>query len=168
MAVRTIELTDAAAVPKASGVVVASEAPGSAGATGAPEAAGLPRGAYPEASEEGSPEVDAPVAPPLTFEALSDETADFLAMVSRLRAALGDTRGKIRVVDVQALAGLDRPSYYRMSLIARAMRHLGWKRSRYRFNGTIAYAYARGTRLQREAILEIECKEGRIVLRGNL
>lgn len=87
---------------------------------------------------------------------LSEEASDFLGMVSLLRGALGDARGKIRVVDVQALAGLDRPSYYRMSLIARALRHLGWKRSRYRFNGLVAYGYARGTRFQREEILNIE------------
>ena len=100
------------------------------------------------------------------IDLLSEEAADFLKMVTALRGALGDARGKIRVADVQALAGLDRSSYYRMSLIARAMRHLGWKRSRYRFNGALAYAYARGTRLQREVILEIErTKEGRVVLR---
>lgn len=87
---------------------------------------------------------------------LSEEASDHLEMVHRLRKVLGDARGKIRVVDVQALAGLDRPSYYRMGVIARALRHLGWKRSRYRFEGTVAYGYARGTRLQREDILEIE------------
>ena len=85
----------------------------------------------------------------------SEEASDLLEMVSRLRGLLGDVRGKIRVGDVQILAGLTRPSYYRMSLIARALRHLGWKRSRYRFNGAVAYGYARGTRLQREEILEI-------------
>lgn len=87
---------------------------------------------------------------------LSEEASDLLKMVTRLRLALGDARGKIRVADVQALAGLDRASYYRMSLIARALRHLGWKRARYRFHGTVAYGYGRGTRLQREEILEIE------------
>lgn len=87
---------------------------------------------------------------------LPEDAADFLAMVSLLRRALGDARGKIRVVDVQALAGLDRRSYYRMSLIARALRHLGWRRARYRFNGALSYGYARGTRLQREEILDIE------------
>lgn len=87
---------------------------------------------------------------------LSEEASDLLEMVVRLRGVLGDARGKIRVSDVQVLAGLDRSSYYRMSLIARALRHLGWKRSRYRFNGTVAYGYGRGTRLQRKEILEIE------------
>jgi hypothetical protein len=98
--------------------------------------------------------------------ALSEEASDFLGMVSLLRGALGDARGKIRVVDVQSLAGLDRPSYYRMSLIARALRHLGWKRSRYRFNGVVAYGYARGTRFQREEILDIEpCSDGQFGLK---
>ena len=92
--------------------------------------------------------------------ALSEEAADLLEMVGRLRTALGDARGKIRVGDVQVLAGLDRCSYYRMSLIARALRHLGWERSRCRFNGTVGYGYVRGTRLQRKDILEIELGPG--------
>lgn len=86
----------------------------------------------------------------------SSDTSDFLEVVTRLRSVLGDFRGRIRVVDAQALAGLGRPSYYRMSLIARALRHLGWKRSRYRFEGVLTYAYAKGTRLQRENILDVE------------
>jgi hypothetical protein len=97
---------------------------------------------------------------------VDDDGSDFLAAVTRLRGALGDARGKIRVSDVQALAGLARPSYYRMSLIARALRHLGWKRARYRFDGTLAYGYARGSRLQREDILKIERREdGQVVLK---
>jgi hypothetical protein len=99
--------------------------------------------------------VQAPVEPAVV-PALSEEAADFLEMVGRLRAALGDVRGKIRVGDVHALAWLARPTYYRMNLIARALRHLGWRRARYRFDGVVRYAYARGTRLQREDILEIE------------
>lgn len=85
----------------------------------------------------------------------ASDAADFLAVLSRLRVSLGEARGKIRVSDVQALAGLERPSYYRMCLIARALRHLGWKRSRVRFDGTLAYGYARGSRLQREDILKV-------------
>jgi hypothetical protein len=96
------------------------------------------------------------VVEPVAAGSLTEEAADLLAMIALLRRALVDARGKIRVVDVHVLAGLDRPSYYRMSLIARALRHLGWKRSRYRFNGALAYGYARGSRLQREELLEIE------------
>lgn len=66
----------------------------------------------------------------------------------------------------RSLAGLERPSYYRMNLIARALRHLGWRRTRCRFGGTLAYGYSRGTRLQREDILEIERREdGQVTLK---
>jgi len=99
----------------------------------------------------------------------SDDATDFLMVVTRLRGVLGDARGRIRVSDVQQLAGLERSSYYRMSLIARALRHLGWERVRYRFSGVITYAYARGTRLQRETVLEIErCKDGQFGLKKSV
>jgi hypothetical protein len=83
------------------------------------------------------------------------DASTFLEVLSRLRRALSDSRGKIRVSDAQLLAGYARPSDYRSRLIARALRHLGWERGRHRFNGTIGYAYAKGTRLQRETILEV-------------
>ena len=89
----------------------------------------------------------------------SDATA-FLEVLTRLRQALGDARGKIRVAAVHQLAGLGRPTDYRSRLIARALRHLGWERGRYRFDGAIAYAYAKGTRLQRETILEVASGDG--------
>lgn len=88
------------------------------------------------------------------------DASSFLEVLSRLRRALGDARGKIRVSDAQLLAGYERPSDYRARLIARALRHLGWERGRHRFNGTIAYAYAKGTRLQRETILEVASGDG--------
>lgn len=95
----------------------------------------------------------------------SDATA-FLEVLTRLRQALGDARGKIRVSDVHQLAGLGRPTDYRSRLIARALRHLGWERRRYRFEGSIAYAYAKGTRLQRETILEVaSCDSGQLAVK---
>ena len=84
------------------------------------------------------------------------DAADFLEVLSRLRRALGDARGKIRVTDANVLAGLGTKSHYRSRLIARALRHLGWQRGRFRFAGALAYAYAKGTRLQRETILDVE------------
>ncbi len=118
------------------------------------------------ADEKVPAEVPAVGAEVGSDRAADDDASDFLAVLTRLREALGDARGKIRVADVQALAGLERASYYRMSLIARALRHLGWKRARYRFNGTVGYAYARGTRLQREVSLEIERRaDGQILLK---
>lgn len=100
----------------------------------------------------------------------SPDASDFLKVLTQLRNALGDARGKIRVTDVQALAGLDRgldrKSYYRMNLIARALRHLGWTRARYRFDSARQYGYAKGTRLQRETILEIErAQDGQLAVK---
>ena len=80
----------------------------------------------------------------------------FAVVVERLRAALGDSRGKLRASGALALAGFKSPSYHRQQLVARALRELGWERGRYRFNGELLYAYARGTQLEREAMLDVE------------
>ena len=90
----------------------------------------------------------------------SSDATTFLEVLTRLRQALGDARGKIRVADVHQLAGLGKPTDYRSRLIARALRHLGWERGRARFDGAIAYAYVKGTRLQRETILEVASGDG--------
>lgn len=87
-----------------------------------------------------------------------DELPDnaFELVLERLRAALVDSRGKLRAMDALALAGFESPSYHRTQLVARALRELGWERGRYRFHGSLLYAYARGTRLEREVLLEVE------------
>lgn len=81
---------------------------------------------------------------------------ELVAVTKRLRKVLGDVTGKLRVSDTLALAGFDRPSYQRALLVARALRQLGWSRGRYRFDGELAYAYARGTALEREHVLDVE------------
>lgn len=92
--------------------------------------------------------------------------ADVRAIASRLRTALADAHGKLRVSDALVLAGFDRPTFYRSQVIGQAMRDLGWSRGRYRFDGAVKYAYARGTRLQRESILEVERgADGQLVVR---
>lgn len=83
------------------------------------------------------------------------DAADFLEVLGLLRSALGAVRGKLFVADAMRLGGLSRRSQYRMSLIARALRHLGWERGRYRIDGRLRYMYAKGTRLQREVILDV-------------
>ena len=80
----------------------------------------------------------------------------FELVLERLRAALDDTRGKLRASDALALAGFESPSYHRTQLVARALRELGWERGRYRFHGSLLYAYARGTQLEREVMLTVE------------
>ena len=77
-------------------------------------------------------------------------------VMERLRAALDNASGKLRAKDALALAGFKSPSYQRQQLVARALRELGWERGRYRFNGTLLYAYARGNQLEREVMLDVE------------
>jgi hypothetical protein len=90
------------------------------------------------------------------------EPADgaFDLVLARLRASLGEARGKLRASDALTLAGFESPSYHRTQLVARALRELGWERGRFRFNGGLRYAYARGTRLEREVMLDVERDEG--------
>ena len=80
----------------------------------------------------------------------------FEVVLERLRTALGEKRGKLRASDALAIAGFDSPSYHRKQLVARALRDLGWERGRFRFNGGLLYAYARGTQLEREVMLDVE------------
>ena len=80
----------------------------------------------------------------------------FEVVVERLRAVLADARGKLRASDALALAGFESPSYHRTQLVARALRDLGWERGRYRFQGSLLYAYARGSQLEREVMLAVE------------
>ena len=91
---------------------------------------------------------------------------DLVEVAARLLAATGEAQGRLRVTDAMVLAGFDRSSHYRARLVAQAMRHLGWERMRYRFEGALTYMYARGSRLSREMILEVDhANDGRPVLK---
>lgn len=85
-----------------------------------------------------------------------DADQDLLAATSLLRSALADANGKLRADDARRLAGFERRTRLRAHVIALAMRDLGWDRGRYRFNGVLAPAYARGSSLEREIILDVE------------
>ena len=91
--------------------------------------------------------------PPAHVDNLGDA---FAAVLDRLHRALGDARGKLLAFDALALAGFVSPSYGKQQLVARALRDLGWERGRYRFHGGLLYAYARGTQLEREVMLDVE------------
>lgn len=91
---------------------------------------------------------------------------DLAKVTSRLGGFLLDERGKLRVSDAIVLAGFSRRSQQRMKLVGRAMRKLGWERGRYRFDGALQYAYARGSYLEREVVLEVVAgKRGRLVVK---
>lgn len=85
-----------------------------------------------------------------------DEPNDFEAVLKRLQIALHDTYGKLRAADALALAGFKSSSYQRKMVVSRALRELGWERGRFRFNGGMLYAYARGSQLEREVLLDVE------------
>lgn len=85
----------------------------------------------------------------------ASDATDLLAVLSRLRGLLHGIYGKLRVSDALELAGFSHPSFHRSRLVTRAMRHLGWDRARLRVNGTLSYVYARGSLLEREALLVV-------------
>ena len=91
---------------------------------------------------------------------------DLAIVTARLRLILEGVRGKLRVVDALALAGFARPSNVRTKLVSQAMRSLGWDRGRLRFNGALSYAYARGSQLEREVVLDVQRGEdGQLVVK---
>lgn len=83
----------------------------------------------------------------------------FLVVMTRLQATLGNVRGKIRVSDAQALAGIDKPSNRGHQTVGEAMRLLGWERRRCRFDGRVSYGYTKGTPHQREVVLDVKYGE---------
>lgn len=91
---------------------------------------------------------------------------DLIDVTSRLRVSLDNAHGKLRAADALLLAGFARPSRLRTILVARAMLGLGWERGRYRFNGALKSAFARGSALEREIILDVErSDEDQLVVR---
>jgi hypothetical protein len=82
------------------------------------------------------------------------DAEDLRACAARLTTALGKETGKLRVSDALRLAGFEQSSFQRMRLVAQALTSLGWTRCRLRFNGVLVYAYARGSKLERETILD--------------
>jgi len=81
---------------------------------------------------------------------------DLARVLKRLRAALGEANGKLRASDALTLAGFSSGSYHRRQVVSHALRQMGFERGRYRVNGNMLYAYARGTPLEREAMLVVE------------
>jgi hypothetical protein len=80
---------------------------------------------------------------------------DLIEVTARLRDVLDGVHGKLRAADAILLAGFERRTRLRAVIVARAMRDLGWEHGRCRFNGTLESAYARGSSLEREVILDV-------------
>lgn len=87
-------------------------------------------------------------------------------MKARLLAALDGSSGKLRMTDALRLAGFARRTQLRSQIVARAMLKLGWDSGRYRFKGVLESAFARGSALEREIILDVEAgDDGKLVVR---
>lgn len=82
---------------------------------------------------------------------------DLIEVTTGLRRALEGIHGKLRATDAIRLAGFERRTRLRAVIVARAMRELGWEQGRCRFNGALESAYARGSSLEREIVLDVEC-----------
>ena len=81
---------------------------------------------------------------------------DMARVLKRLRASIGEINGKLRASDALTLAGFTSPSYHRQRVVSRALRDMGFEYGRHRVNGKMLYAYARGTPLEREAMIVVE------------
>jgi hypothetical protein len=92
----------------------------------------------------------------LSLLAVDGRDEDLARVLKRLRVSIGDACGKLRASDALTLAGFSSPSYHRRQVVSRALRELGFERGRYRVNGKMLYAYARGTPLEREAMIVVE------------
>ena len=105
--------------------------------------------------------VSDPACPAIGGAAMKDlvpatDTDDLLTVLHRLRGPLSEVHGKLRVTDALELAGFTHPSFHRSRLLTRAMRNLGWDRTRLRIDGKLSYVYARGSLLEREGLLVLE------------
>jgi hypothetical protein len=79
-------------------------------------------------------------------------------LVDVLHRALGSRTGKLKVSDAYLICGIE-PGKVNQDQIARfgrAIRELGWERQRRRFDGSLQYAYVKGTATEREVDLVVE------------
>lgn len=79
-------------------------------------------------------------------------------LVDVLHRALGNRTGKLRVSDAYIICGIEpgKANQDQISRFGRAIRELGWERQRRRFDGTLQYAYVKGTAPEREVELVVE------------
>ena len=80
-------------------------------------------------------------------------------LVDALSRSLGNITGKLRIADVYLAAGIEtgKATQDQMSRVGQAIRELGWERARRRIAGERCYAYVRGSEIERERELWVEC-----------
>jgi hypothetical protein len=99
---------------------------------------------------------------PRLYEAAATEQEARLAgddpLVDVLHRALTNRTGKLRVSDAYLICGIEpgKVNQDQISRFGRAIRELGWERQRRRFDGSLQYAYVKGTAAEREVELVVE------------
>lgn len=99
---------------------------------------------------------------PRLYEAAALEQEQRLAgddpLVDVLQRALGNRTGKLRVSDAYLICGLEagKVNQDQITRFGKAIRELGWERKRRRFDGSLDYAYVKGTPTEREVELVVE------------
>ena len=79
-------------------------------------------------------------------------------LIDMLHHHLVNRTGKLRVSDAYIICGIEpgKVNQDQISRFGRAIRELGWERQRRRFDGTLQYAYVKGTATEREVELHVE------------
>jgi predicted P-loop ATPase len=79
-------------------------------------------------------------------------------LVDVLHRWLGNRTGKLRVSDAYLICGIEagKVNQDQIERFGRAIRELGWERQRRRFDGSLQYAYVKGSPEQREVELIVE------------
>ena len=79
-------------------------------------------------------------------------------LVDVLYRALGNRTGKLRVSDAYLICGIEagKANQDQIERFGRAIRELGWERKRRRFDGSLEYAFVKGTDKEREVELVVE------------
>ncbi len=99
---------------------------------------------------------------PRLYEAASLEQEARLTgddpIIDVLHRALGARTGKLRVSDAYLICGIEpgKANQDQITRFGRAIRELGWERQRRRFDGSLQYAYVKGTSTEREVELIVE------------
>jgi predicted P-loop ATPase len=99
---------------------------------------------------------------PRLYEAASLEQEARLTgddpIIDVLHRALGTRTGKLRVSDAYLICGIEpgKANQDQITRFGRAIRELGWERQRRRFDGSLQYAYVKGTTTEREVELIVE------------
>jgi hypothetical protein len=99
---------------------------------------------------------------PRLYEAAAAEQEARLAgddpLIDVLHRALTNRTGKLRVSDAYLICGIEpgKVNQDQISRFGRAIRELGWERQRRRFDGSLQYAYVKGTATEREVELVVE------------